>query len=92
MAEASLTRRLMVSPLSDRIPTLCGPMLPDPPYSSARKRQKPEGTGHMQSSVKVCKLAIVIQYMLRILWFKEKLVSLSNDNVDVMNGNRKFGS
>lgn len=41
---------------------------------------------------KVCKLAIVIQYMLRILWFKQKLVSLSNDNVDVMNDNRKFGS
>ena len=41
---------------------------------------------------KVCKLAIVILYMLRILWFKQKLVSLSNDNVDVMNGNRKFGS
>ena len=30
--------------------------------------------------------------MLRALWFKQKLVSLSNDNVDVMNGKWKFGS
>ena len=30
--------------------------------------------------------------MLRVLWFKQKLVNLSNDNVDVMNDKWKFSS